>query len=60
MSHAHDNSAASPIARAFVEARRSARALATYPGTAPESLEAAYAIQDDAIALWPDRIAGWK
>lgn len=60
MSHAHDNSAASPIARAFVEARRSARALAAYPGTAPESLEAAYAIQDDAIALWPDRIAGWK
>jgi 2-keto-4-pentenoate hydratase len=60
VSHAHDKSAASPIARAFVEARRSARALAAYPGAAPESLEAAYAIQDDAIALWPDRVAGWK
>jgi 2-keto-4-pentenoate hydratase len=48
------------IARAFTEARRTARALSTYPGTAPESLGIAYRIQDEAIALWPDRIAGWK
>lgn len=60
MSHAHDNSAASPIARAFVEARRAGRALETYPGIPPESLEAAYGVQDDAVAAWPDRIAGWK
>ena len=39
------------IARAFVEARRSGRALPTYPGTPPATLEAAYAIQDAAIAL---------
>lgn len=60
MSHAHDNSATSPIAQAFVAARRSSRALEAYPGLQPESLEAAYAIQDEAIAAWPDRIAGWK
>lgn len=60
MSHAHENSATSPIARAFVGARRGGRALDSYPGVQPESLEAAYAIQDEAIAAWPDRIAGWK
>lgn len=60
MSHAHDNSGTSPIARAFVGARRSGRALEAYPGRQPESLEAAYAIQDEAISAWPDRIAGWK
>jgi 2-keto-4-pentenoate hydratase len=60
VSHAHDNSATSPIARAFVGARRSGCALDGYPGLQPESLEAAYAIQDEAIAAWPDRIAGWK
>lgn len=60
MSHAHDNSETSPIARAFVGARRGGRALAHYPGQEPDSLEAAYAIQDEAIAAWPDRIAGWK
>ena len=48
------------IARAFVQARRSGRALPTYPGVAPDSLDAAYAIQDAAIALVPDEIAGWK
>ncbi|MDZ4364268.1 2-keto-4-pentenoate hydratase [Brevundimonas sp.] len=48
------------IARAFVEARRSGQAVTVYPGAIPASMEAAYAIQDQAIALWPDRIAGWK
>ena len=48
------------IARAFVEARRAGRALPTYPGTVPGTLEAAYAIQDAAIALVPDAIDGWK
>ena len=60
MSHAHDNSSGSPIARAFVDARRTGRALTPYPGAEPRSLDAAYAIQDEAIAAWPDRIAGWK
>lgn len=60
MSHAHDNSSGSPIARAFVNARRNGRALTAYPGVEPGSLDAAYAIQDEAIAGWPDRIAGWK
>jgi 2-keto-4-pentenoate hydratase len=58
--HAHENSSVSPIARAFVEARRTGRALPAYPGVEPDSLAAAYAIQDDAIALSTDRIAGWK
>lgn len=60
MAHAHDSSSVSPIARAFVEARKRGRALFDYPGEEPDSLAAAYAIQDDAVALWPDRIAGWK
>ena len=60
MSHAHDNSATPSIAHAFIGARRGGCALGGYPGTKPESLEAAYAIQDEAIAAWPDRIAGWK
>lgn len=60
MSHAHDNSSTSPIAQAFVSARREARGLQQYPGSPPDSLTAAYEIQDDAIALWPDRVAGWK
>lgn len=60
MSHAHDNSTGSPVARAFVNARRAGRALPVYPGVEPVSLDAAYAIQDEAIAAWPDRIAGWK
>lgn len=60
MSHAHDNSSGSPIARAFTDARRTGRAVPAYPGAQPDSMDAAYAVQDDAIALWPDRIAGWK
>jgi 2-keto-4-pentenoate hydratase len=60
VSHAQDNSSASPIARAFTEARRAGRATPIYPGQQPDSLAAAYEIQDDAIALWPDRVAGWK
>lgn len=60
MSHAHDNSTASPIAHAFTTARRESRAVAAYPGAQPISMLEAYAVQDDAIALWPDRMAGWK
>jgi 2-keto-4-pentenoate hydratase len=35
-------------------------ALTDYPGTIPTTLNAAYAYQDRAIALWPDNVAGWK
>lgn len=48
------------IARRFVCARLEARALPDYPGPLPVSLDEAYARQDAAIALWPDRVVGWK
>jgi 2-keto-4-pentenoate hydratase len=48
------------IAEAFVAARRAARALHAFPGEIPADLAAAYAVQDLAIARWPDRVAGWK
>lgn len=48
------------IARAFVEARVRAQPLPAYPGPHPETLEAAYAIQAEAIALWDAPILGWK
>jgi 2-keto-4-pentenoate hydratase len=51
---------ATRVARDLVGARRSAVGLATYPGPMPETLEVAYAIQDQAIAEWPDTVAGWK
>jgi 2-keto-4-pentenoate hydratase len=50
----------SEIARRCVEARLQAAALPGFPGPVPETLDAAYACQDAAIALWPDEIAGWK
>ncbi|NBB53335.1 2-keto-4-pentenoate hydratase [Rhizobium sp. CRIBSB] len=50
----------SAIARTFVDARLSARAVPVWPGEMPPSLDAAYVIQDQAISLWPDRVAGWK
>lgn len=48
------------IAAAFVMARREARVLADYPGPLPDSLGAAYRIQDQAIALQATAVAGWK
>lgn len=48
------------IAAQFVQARQSGLPLDRYPGEPPPDLTTAYAIQDAAIALWPDRIAGWK
>jgi 2-keto-4-pentenoate hydratase len=48
------------IAEAFVAARRSGAALPDFPGIIPDSLAAAYACQDAAIALWDDEIVGWK
>ncbi len=51
---------AAPIAQSFVDARRSAASLREYPGRMPVDLAAAYEIQDAAIDLWGDDIAGWK
>jgi 2-keto-4-pentenoate hydratase len=48
------------IASRFVSARLAGQALPAYPGALPESLDAAYARQDAAIALWPDTVVGWK
>lgn len=53
-------SQADSIAAAFVAARRTATALHAFPGPIPPDLASAYDIQDAAIALWPDEIAGWK
>lgn len=48
------------VAAAFVRARRQGAALPAFPGRIPDDLEAAYRVQDAAIAQWPDRIVGWK
>jgi 2-keto-4-pentenoate hydratase len=51
---------AEAIARRLVAARRAAQALERYPGQPPQGLAAAYQIQEIAIGLWPDAVAGWK
>jgi len=51
---------AQSVATAFVSARRAARALAEYPGVAPQDLASAYRIQDAAIRLDGRAVAGWK
>lgn len=56
-SDASDNNG---VAEAFTTARLSARAIDVYPGAVPEGIAQAYAIQDEAISRWPDKIAGWK
>ncbi len=48
------------IARRLTGARRRGEALAVYPGAQPPSMEAGYACQDAAIALWERPVAGWK
>lgn len=48
------------IAGRFVAARSAAEALAAFPGEQPADLAASYRVQDEAIALTPDEIAGWK
>lgn len=53
-------SEADEIARQFVAARRAAVRLADYPGSPPKALDAAYAVQDAAIARFGEKIAGWK
>lgn len=56
---AHD-AESQAIAKAFVEARRDRVALVTYPGRRPDDLASAYAVQDAALALWSERVGGWK
>lgn len=48
------------ISDRLIHARRSAIALPSFPGTLPETLEAAYAVQDYSIKAWGDHVAGWK
>jgi len=48
------------IARRFVAARLAAHSVPDYPGPIPSGMAQAYAIQDAAIRLYPDRLAGWK
>jgi 2-keto-4-pentenoate hydratase len=48
------------IARCFIAARRAAMPIAEYPGPIPQDMATGYAIQEAAIGIWPDRIAGWK
>lgn len=51
---------AAAIARAFTDARRRAVPVREYPGQMPQDLASAYVIQDAAIELWDDDVAGWK
>ena len=51
---------ADAIAERFVRARLQGAALPEFPGDIPADLEAAYRVQDLAIARWPDRVVGWK
>ena len=51
---------AAAIAARFLAARRSAEGLTDYPGRLPDTLDAAYAIQDRAISAWRRRVVGWK
>lgn len=48
------------VAKTFVNARLAARAVTDYPGAQPEQMTRSYAIQDAAIALYPDQVVGWK
>ena len=52
--------AALRVARAFVAARVGAVPVAEFPGALPASMAGGYAIQEAAIGLWQDGIAGWK
>lgn len=53
-------SSARDIAGSFVAARLAAQALSAFPGEQPADLAASYRVQDEAIALMPDEVAGWK
>lgn len=48
------------IARTFVAARRAGKSIAAYPGTPPTGFAESYAVQEQAIALYGERVTGWK
>lgn len=48
------------ISSRFLAARRAAKSLSSFPGTVPETLQAAYAVQAKSIADWGESIAGYK
>jgi 2-keto-4-pentenoate hydratase len=48
------------IAGRFLAARREAGGLDEYPGEFPQTLGAAYQVQDSAIAAWGRPVLGWK
>ena len=48
------------VARALIDARAGKTPLTVYPGTMPQTMAEAYAIQDRAIALDGRRVGGWK
>ncbi len=48
------------VAAQFVKARRAAGSFTNYPGGQPPDLDSAYRVQDEAITLWGDAVAGWK
>jgi 2-keto-4-pentenoate hydratase len=54
------NDDAAEIARRFLSARRAAAGLPAYPGRLPQTIDQAYAVQDEAIAAWGKPILGWK
>ncbi len=51
---------ATEIANRFVAARLSGRALPDYPGQIPDSLSAAYSVQEAAITSFGQPVLGWK
>lgn len=51
---------AAVIARHFLDARRFATGLRTYPGDLPETLDDAYHVQDQAVSTVGATIIGWK
>lgn len=59
-SEAARRASALQIARTFVSARQNAVAVPEYPGPIPPDMASGYAIQEQAIGLWPDGVAGWK
>lgn len=48
------------IAEAFVAARRGARPLAAFPVRLPNTLDDSVAVQEEALRLTGERVAGWK
>jgi 2-keto-4-pentenoate hydratase len=48
------------VARRFITARLAGASISGFPGALPADMAAGYVIQEAAIGLWPDRIAGWK